>query len=157
MKLSRLVLDSVDWSSEEVLRGSGADLKNALGAFLGASTSEQASELWWGLEGVAFAQNTIYGAAEPTVDVMMAALADGPPAFLVAWILEVLRFILTGGSQDDPGLGARCQERARRGAWLLAFESRRAEGLEERRAVLEVLGLVDQLLAQVVRGILENQ
>jgi len=154
MKLSNDVLDSVDWSAFEVLQGNGADLKQALNAFLEAGTPERAAELWWGLEGSAFAQNTIYGAAEPTVEVMLAALVDAPTDFLRAWIIEVLRFILSGASQDDPELAARCRDAAQRGAWLLVAEVHRAASEEDRRAILEVLDHVDEGLSSIVRSTL---
>lgn len=151
MKFYSVVLESFDWSVVEVAGGTGTDLKNAINAFLEAASSEEASELWRGLEGSAFAQDTIYGAAEPTVEVMVAALADEPPGFLRAWILEVLRFILSGASEDDPELAARCREAAERGEWLLAAMARRIEGEEERRAILEVLDHIDLPFSSMVR------
>lgn len=154
MKLSDVVLDSIDWSAFAVLRGKGADLKQGIKAFLGSETPARAAELWWGLEGSAFAQNTIYGAAEPTVEVMLAALVDGPADFLRAWIIEVLRFILSGASQDDPELAVRCRDAAKRGAWLLVAEARRTAGEDDRRAILDVLDQVDQGLSSMARSTL---
>ena len=151
MNHSDLVLEFIDWSSVGVLRGSGMDLKRALGDFLAAESSDRASDLWWGLEEVAFAQNTLYGAAESVVEVMLAALVDGPPAYLQAWILEVLRFILTGASEDDPELAGRCREAAKRGVWLLVAEMQRSEAEENREAVLEVLDLLDPAISAIVR------
>ncbi len=148
-----MVLDAIDWTATEVMQGSGTDLKNAIATFLEAGTSEQAAELWWGLEGSAFAQNTLYGAAEPTVDVMMAALADQPPGHLRVWILEVLRFILTGASEDDPELAGRCKAAAMRGAWMLAVEARRTEEEAERQAILEVLDHIDSKFSPLLRGV----
>jgi hypothetical protein len=136
------VIDSIEWSSMPVLKGTGADLKDALAAFVVGPESEM-EKLWWGLEGAAFAQNTIYASAAPTVDVMMAALADGQPDFRRGWILEVLRFILAGESAHDQTLAAQCRARAERGLWLLAAETRRVEGEVTVQAVREVLELID--------------
>jgi len=151
MRLTQSVIDAVDWSRIEVLRGTGADLATSLTQFVHAETPERASELWWGLEGAAFAQNTIYGGAEPTVATMMASLAERPPAFLRPWIIEVLRFILSGGSEVDPSLSERCRESAQRGVWLLAAEANDAEAADYREAVLEVLTLIDPTFTVVVR------
>jgi hypothetical protein len=157
MTNASLVIEATDWTAFTVLRGNGMDLKRALKAFVEAETSESASELWWGLEGSAFAQNTIYGAAEPTVNVMMAALADDPPSFRRGWILEVLRFVLSATSTDDPELADRCREVARRGTWLLAAEARRVEGDGERQAILGVLDLLDPEFSSTLRDSLGVQ
>ncbi len=152
MRLTEAVIEAVDWSKIEVLRGTGTDLAASLTEFVQADTSERASELWWGLEGAAFAQNTIYAAAEPTVSVMMAALAGRPPAFLRPWITEVLRFILSGESDVDPSLSERCREAAQQGVWLLVAEVGDAEEPDYKEAVLEVLALIDPALTGVVRA-----
>jgi len=82
---------------------------------------------------------------------MMASLAERPPAFLRPWIIEVLRFILSGGSEVDPSLSERCRESAQRGVWLLAAEANDAEAADYREAVLEVLTLIDPTFTVVVR------
>ena len=133
----------------------GDDLAEALKRFLDAEDDESASDLWFGLEGAAFAQNTLYAGAVPTVSAMLAALAEQPPAFLREWIIEVVRFILCGGSGVDPSLHKRCLDGAREGIWLLAAE---AEGTAEpvyADAVLEVLSLIDPALADITRTGLE--
>ncbi|MCP4305638.1 MAG: hypothetical protein GY788_12310 [bacterium] len=151
MKYAESMIRSIDWSNAQVLRGSGSDLANALTQFIGCDEPAKMSDLWWGLEGVMFAQNTIYGAAEPAVDVLMAALVDDRPQIVKAWIVEVLRFVLTGGSlEDDPELGARCRERARRGTWLLVAMSTELEDAD-RETVLELLEVLDQGVASVAR------
>jgi hypothetical protein len=109
------------------------------------------SDLWWGLEGVMFAQDTIYGAAEPAVEVLVAALADDRPQFAKAWIVEVLRSVLKGGSLDDPELSARCRDRATRGTWLLVGVSNELEGAD-RAAALALLEVLDPVVASVARS-----
>jgi hypothetical protein len=152
VRLARSVIAAVDWASVDVLRGTGADLATALTRFLDAENPERASELWWGLEGAAFAQNTIYGGAVPTVTTMMAALAERPPTFLRPWIIEVLRFILSGASGADPSLAGQCLESARQGVWLLVAEAEEAVDAKYKEAVLEVLALIDPALTEVVRA-----
>lgn len=152
MSLARATIARVDWEQVQVLRGTGWDLANALQDFLCADSAERASELWWGLEGAAFAQNTIYGGAEPTVEAMVAAMADRPPTYLRHWIIEVLRFILSGDSEDDPALLGRCRERAQRGAWLLASEIGGSGQSDYIEAIMQVLELVDQEVAAAVQA-----
>ncbi len=153
MSVSDRVLRSVDWQSVQVLRGSGPELAEALSRFIGCDNPDEMADLWWGLEGVMFAQGTIYGAAEPAVDVLLAALVDGRPEAATAWIVELLRMVLVGVSPDDPSLQLRCRARAARGTWLLATLAIRLDGTD-REAVLEVLGLIDQAVADSVRSAL---
>ena len=153
MKLSSATIESIDWSSVEVLAGTGLDLKAALSTFVQAGDSQRASDAWRGLEGSAFAQDTIYGAAVEVVDVMFAALSDGPPDELRGWILEVLRFVLRGGAENGGGqLEAACRARASLGTWLLADGARRSGGRAEFEEWTGVLDLVDPEIASRVRG-----
>lgn len=150
MNFAETIVETADWSNAEVLRGTGANLAGDLLKFLGCEDAERMADLWWGLEGVVFSQDTIYGAAEPVTDVLMAALADSRPDFVKAWILEALRFILGGGSVADPELQSRCRDRARSGAWLLAAVS--SELLDpDRQAVVELLEVINPSIASVVR------
>jgi hypothetical protein len=151
MKSAESMIRSIDWSRVRVLRGSGPDLASALTRFIGCDEPSKMFDLWWGLEGVMFAQDTIYGAAEPAVDVLMAALTDDRPQFTKAWIVEVLRSVLKGGSLDDPELGARCHERATRGIWLLVAVSNELQDAD-REAALDLLELIDPVVASVARS-----
>lgn len=150
MRYAESMIQSIDWSRAQVLRGSGPDLADALARFIGCDEHSMMSDLWWGLEGVMFSQDTIYGAAEPAVDVLMAALADDRPPLTRAWIVEVLRSVLKGGSLDDPDLGARCHARAVRGAWLLVAISQKLDDAD-REALLDLLELIDPLVASAAR------
>jgi hypothetical protein len=61
VSLAASMIGSIDWSHVDVLRGSGSDLADALSRFIECDDPSRMSELWWGLEGVMFAQNTVYG------------------------------------------------------------------------------------------------
>ncbi|MBK8447339.1 MAG: hypothetical protein IPL41_11845 [Micropruina sp.] len=63
MSFHNVVIDTIDWSDFEVLRCSGIDLAASLRKIALAQSAEEAQILWWDLEGVAFAQNTVYGSA----------------------------------------------------------------------------------------------
>lgn len=152
MRLAEQVIDSVSWNEVQVLRGTGEDLANSLRKFVRAASEEEAGRLWDELEGVAFAQNTIYGGAVPVVDVMLAVFADPPPDFPRPWAVEVLRCIIAGDSASDPSLRQACLQRVARGHWLLAAEACRTDLADYRHALIEVLDVVDQALGQMVAG-----
>jgi hypothetical protein len=150
MSLADLLIDSVKWKEVQVLRGSGEDLANSLRRFVRVRSADEAASLWEELEGVAFAQNTIYGGAVPVVDVMLAVLADQPADFLRPWVVEVLRFIIVGDAESDPLLRRECLHRAETGRWLLAAEACRTDLVDYREALIEVLDVIDESLGQMV-------
>lgn len=150
MNLTDLLIDSINWKEVYVLRGSGEDLANSLRRFVRARSADEAASLWEEFEGVAFAQDTIYGGAVPVVDVMLAMLADQPADFLRPWVVEVLRFILVGDSDSDPSLRIECLHRAETGRWLLAAEACRTDLGDYRDALIEVLGVIDKDFGKIV-------
>lgn len=140
---SSAAIRRVDWAGVQVNRGTGEELCISLGRFLGANSTEELATLWWDLEGVAFAQNTLYGAAVPVAEVLTAALYDEHPEFRLEWIVEALRFILAGGSVDDPALPVRCRQAVLNGGERLAALADSAPSSSTRDAVREVLSLVE--------------
>lgn len=155
MSFGESAIDAVDWASVEVLSGTGSDLAQALVSLLRSRDQDEAQSAWWRIENVAFAQDTVYGAAEPTIDVALAALGDDRPQLVRSWLVELLFFLLKGGSLDDPTLPARCRSRARPGIWLLAREARTTSGAD-RELVLSVIGMIDAGFVDVVkRGLAE--
>lgn len=143
-------VQAVNWRGAEVLRGTGDDLRAALLALFRCTTNSEAEQLWWSFENVVFSQDTIYGAAEDTVYVLLAALADDRPRVVRSWVIEILSFLLKGESLEDPSLRERCRDRARPGLWLLAHEARVTTG-NERELVLQVVGSIDPRGAQFMR------
>lgn len=137
-------------SSEELARNSPLPLR----VFINSGPGE-AERAWWNIENVVFSQDTIYGAAEPTVEVLLAALVDERPPLVRGWILEALFFLLKGGSQEDPLLPERCRTRARLGVWLLAREARIASGAE-RELILTLVSSLEPQLTPVIRAALRD-
>lgn len=148
---------AVNWHSLEISGGRTADdLPTALLTLFRSTTDAEAEQVWWNsFENKVFAQNTIYGAAEATINVLLAALADERPRLVKAWIIELLFFLLNGGSVDDPTLAERCREQARLGLWLLAQEARVASELDRDR-VLDVIECIDLQRADFVRAALTS-
>jgi hypothetical protein len=147
----------MDWSGVEVLRGTGDELASSVVRFVESANPEMAAELWWGLEGVAFSQNTIYGGAEPVMKVMMTAMAEHPPIFMRGWLVEVIRFILNSGSQTDSTLADRCREATSPGRLLLASEAINAPDVGYRGAVLEVLQVIDPTMTAIIKEALAEK
>jgi len=149
MNFGKRAIADVNWASFRVLRGTGDDLAKALIRFLQSENSSTSEAAWKDLENVVFAQDTIYEAAEPTVMVLLAALADERAVHARGWIIELLFFLLNGGSLEDPGLAARCRAQAGRGVWLLAREARLSEGAA-RDAVVNVIRIIDPDVAEKI-------
>lgn len=150
MSMGERMIEDVDWPSFGVPSESGQGLSSALMTLLQSEDAESAEACWSRIENVAFAQETVYRAAEPTVDVVLAALADERPRFIRSWLLEVLFFIVRGGSVEDEDLPARCRQRARRGLWLLAREVAATSG-PERDLVMETIEHIDPDFCDLVR------
>jgi hypothetical protein len=148
-------VEAVNWRVVKVLRGTGEDLRAALLALFRCTSDAEAEQLWWSFENVVFSQDTIYGAAEDTVGVLLAALADDRPNVVRRWIVEILFFLLKGGSAEDPALPGRCRDRATLGLWLLAQEARVTVG-RERELVVKVVESIDPSDAEFVRNSLAN-
>ncbi len=150
MSLSELVIDSITWDEVEVLSGSGHDLAGSLRRFVRAGSPDELSGLWFELEGVAFAQETIYGSALLVLDVMLAVVADRSPEWLRMWAVEVIRFILNGDSEAPSSLRQKCIAQARAGTWLLAAQACGTGNMSYREALLEVLEQIDPEVSRIV-------
>ena len=154
MGLGEAAIAAYDWNSYEVSGHSGEQVAVSLNRFINSRDSSHSRVLWWDIENVVFAQNTIYGVAAPTMEVLLAALADDRPMHVRNWIVELLRFLLSGGSSTDPDLVRRCHRRAVMGLWLLAREAQ-TQRTEERAAVLKVIALIDPDRAEQLKRWLE--
>ncbi|SRR6266699_239533 len=150
MDVGEAVIRSFDWSRFQISTGEATRFGDTLIRLLRISNTAEYEETWRDIENVVFCQDTIFSAAEPTIDAMLAALVDDRPAPIKSVVIDLLFLLLNGGSVEDPDLARRCRERAIRGVWLLVREAvSGSEGV--RRAVLEVLDLVDSSQAYAVR------
>ena len=146
MSVLEATIESIDWSSLEVLSRSrtGLDLKDNVRRFLAANTTEEFFEAWFRIEGIAFAQDTTSRSCEAVIWVMLAALSERRSAHSYGWIVEVIRFILMGGSDEDVRVTSE-------GKWLLAMRAQESEGVYQ-EAFLEVLEIIDPDFAVVVKS-----
>jgi len=150
MDVGEAVIRSFDWSRFQISTGEATRFGDTLIRLLRISNTAEYEETWRDIENVVFCQDTIFSAAEPTIDAMLAALVDDRPAPIKSVVIDLLFLLLNGGSVEDPDLARRCRERAIRGVWLLVREAvSGSEGVS--RAVLEVLDLVDSSQAYAVR------
>jgi hypothetical protein len=156
MGFGESAIAKVNWQALEISGGRTADdLPAALLALFRSTTEDEAWQAWWRFENKVFAQNTMYGAAEQTIHVLMAALADDRPRLVLDWIIEHVRFMVNCGSVDDPTLEERRRDQVRLGLWLLAQEARVTSGLV-REPVLEVMEIIDPQRAKLVRDALTS-
>lgn len=140
----------VDWSRYRISAGSAAQFGDTLLRLIRSGTPDESREAWKGIENSVFAQDTIFSAAEPTIDVIMAALAGNRPRHVKITLLDLMFLLLNGDSNEDHDLRERCHSRALRGIWLLARE---AVGTEEpiHDAVFEVMDLIDSAQSEALR------
>jgi hypothetical protein len=148
--LGEVVIRRVDWSRYRISTGSADQFGDALLRLVRSGTPDESREAWQSIENFVFAQDTIFSAAEPTIDVILAALAGDPPRHVRITLLDLTFLILNGGSNEDPDLHERCHARALRGVWLL---TREVVGAEEPicDAVLEAMDLIDPAQSEALR------
>ncbi|GIH07620.1 hypothetical protein Rhe02_56870 [Rhizocola hellebori] len=77
--LGQVVIQRVDWSRYWTSTGSPELFGNILSKLLQAGTPDESREVWNGIENSVFAQDTIFSAVEPTIDVIPAALVEDRP------------------------------------------------------------------------------
>jgi hypothetical protein len=150
MDIGEAAARSVDWSAFQLMKGDASQFGDKLVNFLRSSNADECREAWRHIENNVFAQDTIYSAAEPTLDVVLAALVEDRP-LIRGMLIDLLFLILHGDSREDPDLSRRCRQRVLRGTWLLVrLAVTGSEGTRE--AVLEVLDLVDSDQSNTLRS-----
>jgi hypothetical protein len=150
MDFSEAVAQSIDWSAYELMTGEATQFGDRLVRFLRSRDPAECKEAWQQIENHVFAQDTIYSAAEPTIDVVLAALVTDRP-LIKGMLIDLLFLLLNGSSATDQDLAMRCRHRAQRGVWLLVrLAVTGSEGTRE--AIGEVLGLVDPAEAAALRS-----
>jgi hypothetical protein len=150
MDVGEAVAQSVNWSDYELMTGAAAGFGDRLVRFLNSRDAAESEEAWRHIENHVFAQDTIYSAAEPAIDVVLAALVADRP-LIKGMLIDLLFLLLNGSSAADPDLPARCKHRAQRGVWLLVrLAVTGSEGTRE--AIGEVLDLVDPAQAEALRS-----
>jgi hypothetical protein len=149
--LGEAAIRGADWSRYRISTGTAEQFGGTLLRLLRCGTPDESREVWNGIENFVFAQDTIFSAAEPTVDVILAALAGDRPRHVKVTLVDLLFLILNGRSDEDPDLHERCHGRALRGTWLLAREAA-AEDEPMRDAFLEAMDLIDPVQAEALRG-----
>lgn len=149
--LGEAAIGSVDWNRYGVSTGTAEGFGDVLLRLLRCASPGESREVWTGVENVVFAQDEIFSAAEPTVDVILAALATDRPRHVKITLVDLLFLLLHGRSDEDPGLYMRCHERALRGTWLLAREAATGDR-PITEAILEVLELTDSAHAETLRA-----
>src|SRR5580700_4554130 len=111
MDFGEAVAQSVDWSAYELMTGESTQFGDTLVRFLRSRDAAECQEAWRQIENHVFTQDTIYSAAEPTIDVVLAALVSDRP-LIKGMLIDLLFLLLNGSSASDPDLAVRCRLRA---------------------------------------------
>ena len=148
--LAEGLIRSVDWAEFELLTGPARGFGESLNAFVSPDATAARAELWQTMENHVFAQDDVFSAAEPTIRVLLAALAEPRPVDVRIAALDLLFHLVQAANFRRDDLGRRCMEAAAEGGWLLAREALTG-GLATRDACLEVLDLCAPECARAVR------
>lgn len=148
--LAELVIQSVDWSSYELLRGPAHGFGERLAEFVSPSTTAARDRLWQAMENQVFAQDDIFRAAEPTIAVLLAALIEPRPDAVRISLLDLLFHLVQAAGFRDDDLGRRCLASAAEGGWLLVREAVTG-GTAVADACLEILDICAPDCARTVR------
>src|ERR1700678_1869303 len=116
MDIGEVTVLSVNWSAFQLSTGAATEFGGTLIRLLRSRDTDECREAWRNIENFVFAQDTIFSAAEPTIDVVLAALVDDRP-LIKGMLIDLLFLLLHGGSVEDPDLPCRCRDRALRGMW----------------------------------------
>lgn len=148
--LGEAMIQSVNWSDFRVASGDAVRFGETLAQLLATRDSAETRSAWNKIENVVFSQDDIFSAAEPTIDVLLAALVDERSRHAKVAIIDLLFLLLHGDSLEDPGLRERCHERALKGLWLLAREAS-IESATMRDSILDIIELIDPGQAERLR------
>ena len=136
--LCEQVIESIDWSQYEMMNSSAIALREHLRELIRCENQERLQELWWTtLENHVFSADDVFSAAEPTIQVALAAVADGISGPALFSILDLLFHLVHASFLSDSSLTRRCQREAVKGIWLLARLTKNSG--TERGLALEVL------------------
>jgi hypothetical protein len=153
ISLAEIVTQRVDWSQYRIASGNAAQFGETLLLLIRCGDSNEARKIWTNIENFVFSQNTVFSAAEPAIDVILAALVEDCPRHVKIALVDLLFLLLNGRSDVDPGLYERCRERALRGVWLLTREAAAAAAADPLRdAIIEVVDLIDSAQTDAVQG-----
>jgi hypothetical protein len=144
MRLAEQLIGVVNWSSYQLANTDAGELGSLLHRVLESRDYDEADQLWEDhIENEVFVQNTIFSSAEPTIDILLAALIDERPEHVRVQIIQLMFFLLNASSMDDSDLDRRCHERARMGLWLVLKEAKLSNVKFVRDYALEILQILD--------------
>lgn len=148
--LAEFLIRSVNWTEFELMTGPANGFGERLAAFVSPDVTAARGELWQAMENQVFAQDDVFSASEPTIRVLLAALAEPRPDGVRIAVLDLLFHLVQAASFRDDDLGRRCMVTAAEGGWLLVREAL-AGGPGVRDACLEVLDICAPDCARAVQ------
>ena len=112
----------VPWEEYDALNG-GSYVGTAIGELLRAQDANDAESAYWKLENRVVVQGTVYAAAVPTTQILMASLLDELPLPVRISIFDLFFQILSGVSVDpNNNFVEHCRTQISEGIWLIVKE-----------------------------------
>lgn len=144
-------VEAIDWSAYQECYGSASGIGGALRDLIHSIDVESGTLAWDRIEEHVFSQGDIYSVAEPTVTVVLAALAEQQLPWSLGRLLDLLLFVVRGDSLTDPGLRNRVKAKALEGLWLLTRIAVTSEGWVQ-DCVLDVIDVIAPDHARIIRN-----
>lgn len=148
--LAERAIQAVDWTELELASGPARGFGESLTAFISRDSAVPRDQLWQSMENKVFVQDDVYSAAEPTIRVLLAALAEPRPDDVRNGALDLLFLLVHAASFRGDELGQRCVSAAAEGGWLLVREAM-AGRTGVRDSCLEILDICAPDCARAVR------
>lgn len=144
--LYEMEIDRINWRNFETLEGDASKIPSALVGLMSAPVDE-AEKFYWQIENHVVVQGELFSSAEPTVDVILAALSEKMPRHTTIDLLELL-FQMTSAAvlqlERRSDVYEKLQKKvlscAKNGVWLLY---KYLDG-DHKEAAKEVISLLDQ-------------
>lgn len=142
MGVAEGLIDVLPWSKYAVANGGPAtSLAVAYRDLLQSTSGEQVNLVWaGGFENRVFAQDAVFSAAVPALEVALAALTEERPNYVRFFLVELIFLILNGDAVEDRSAND-IRDLAMSGWWIIAREA--IHGWEAHRetamAILEAL------------------
>jgi len=154
MSVAEGLIDVLRWEDYSLAgQGSAAPLADAFRGLLSSGSGNQANQAWNKyFENKVFAQDTVYSAAVPALEVALAALTEERPKHVRFFLVELI-FLLVNGEGEDDQLTGCIRELAMSGWWIIAREAVRGWPAH-RETALYILEALDADRAEKIARLL---
>jgi hypothetical protein len=93
MDFAEAAIRSVNWRCFRISTGEATQFGAVLTRLIHSRDAAESKDTWRYIENSVFSQDMIYSAAEPTIDVMLAALVEERPLHVKALIVDLTQIL----------------------------------------------------------------